>query len=139
LLSDGKGPAEEERVTAFALAALDRGESPIVTSSSDGRAASAVLPSAVAYDRIGGGLGCILDKIVKRSGVRRAEVAGADTLRIAVEVMGSTAMTALAPTTQGAPICRAHAKAPHLDGLEVAIKDGQTGRLSFFGQVKDGH
>ena len=43
-----------------------------------------------------------------------------------------------APLAPGAPLCRAHADDPALDGLELALKGGQVGRDDFFQAAKAG-
>jgi uncharacterized protein YgbK (DUF1537 family) len=131
------GAAAEAAAISAACDALDQGSIPIVTSANV-NFSSASHSTETINDRIGSALGRILDAIVARTGIRRAVIAGGDTSGIAVQTLGITALTALAPTLPGAPICRAYANAAHLDGLELALKGGQMGGVGYFGHVRDG-
>ena len=48
------------------------------------------------------------------------------------------ALTAIAPLDPGSPLCRAHAPANGLDGLEIALKGGQVGCPDFLVAVRQG-
>jgi uncharacterized protein YgbK (DUF1537 family) len=99
--------------------------------------ASSTLPGTV-NDRIGDGLGRLLDRVLRKSGVRRAVIAGGDTSGHASLALGIYALTALAPVATGSPLCRAHSDDPVHDGLEIALKGGQVGAPDFFCAVKRG-
>lgn len=109
--------------------------------------ASGVAP-AVANDRIGAGLGQILDRVLRTAELRRAVISGGDTSGHAALRLGVYALTAIAPLAPGAPLCRAHADLPaepdratdrpaH-EGLELALKGGQVGDPDFFLAAKNG-
>jgi uncharacterized protein YgbK (DUF1537 family) len=66
-------------------------------------------------------------------------VAGGDTSSHAVRQLGIESLTYAGPTTPGAPLCKCHASANSLDGLELVLKGGQMGPENFFGIVKDNH
>ena len=138
-----------------ALAALSEGEDPIVlTAEGPDDPAVAALRSAVetsradlttVNDRIGAGLGEILDRIVCTARLSRAVISGGDTSGHATLRLGVYALTAIAPLAPGAPLCRAHADVsradcdqPGHDGLELALKGGQVGSADFFVAAKDG-
>jgi len=96
-------------------------------------------------DRVPGGgetlgrrLGLLLRELVLRSGVRRAVVAGGDTATHAIRQLGVYALTFMAPTAPGAPLCRAHSDHAPLDGLELALKGGQVGPYDYFDVVRRG-
>lgn len=137
-----------------ALAALGEGEDPLVFTASgpDDPAvagfrsaveASGVTPATV-NDRIGAGLGQVLDRVLRTAVVRRAVISGGDTSGHAALRLGVYALTAVAPLAPGAPLCRAHADAPAegsrsaLEGLELALKGGQVGDPDFFLAAKNG-
>ncbi len=106
------------------------------------RLATALATSRIAaedvQERIGTGLGIILDRLVSESGVRRVVVAGGDTSGRAASLLGIDALTAIAPLAPGAPLCRAHAERTDRDGLEIVLKGGQVGSPDFFMSAKLG-
>lgn len=136
------------RATERALAALAEGRDPLVfTARGPDDPAVAALRSAIeangpgaeaVNDRIGAGLGLVLGRVVREAGLRRAVIAGGDTSGHAALRLGVYALTATAPLAPGAPLCRAHADDPALDGLELALKGGQVGRPDFFPAAKAG-
>ncbi len=83
-------------------------------------------------------LGKELRGLLLASGLRRAVVAGGDTSTHAVKQLGLRALTFAAPLVPGAPLCKGHAKASPLDGLELVLKGGQIGPENFFAWVRDG-
>ncbi|SEL46587.1 Uncharacterized conserved protein YgbK, DUF1537 family [Roseovarius azorensis] len=82
--------------------------------------------------------GTIFRDTLHRSGLTRAVVAGGDTSGGITGGLGLFALTALAPITPGAPLCRAHAENPKFDGLEIVLKGGQMGDKDFFEHVRKG-
>lgn len=83
-------------------------------------------------DRIGAGLGRLLDTIMTRASLRRGVIAGGDTSGHAALAMGIFALTAQNPIAPGAPLCRAYSDDPARDGREIALKGGQMGQPNFF-------
>jgi ribulose-bisphosphate carboxylase large chain len=69
-------------------------------------------------------------------GVRRVVVAGGDTSGYVVRALGIQALEMAAPTTPGAPVCRAYA-ADALDGVQLILKGGQVGRDAFFVDARE--
>jgi 3-oxoisoapionate kinase len=139
---------EIERATGEALRALAAGQDPIVFSAAGpGDPAVAALRQAVAAsgsspetinDRIGAGLGRVLDAVVREARLERVVIAGGDTSGHAAAMLGIDALTAIAPVTPGSPLCRAHALDPARDGLQMALKGGQVGGDDFFCAVREG-
>lgn len=141
-----------------ALAALGEGEDPLVLTATgpddpavaDFRSAVEVsgMAPAAANDRIGAGLGQVLDRVLRTAALRRAVISGGDTSGHATLRLGVYALTAIAPLAPGAPLCRAHADAPSEpgragdrsahEGLELALKGGQVGTPDFFLAAKNG-
>lgn len=136
------------RAVERALTALSEGRDPLVyTAAGPDDPAVQVLRTAVATtgvaaetvnDRIGAGLGSILDRVLRESRLTRAVISGGDSSSHAASVLGVYALTAVAPIAPGSPLCRAHASDPALAGLEIALKGGQVGRPDFFCAVKEG-
>jgi uncharacterized protein YgbK (DUF1537 family) len=93
-------------------------------------------PIAEVNDRIGAALGDILNILVRRAGLRRVVISGGDTSSLAASRLGIDALTAFAPLAPGAPLCRAHSTDRAIDGLEIALKGGQTGTPDFFSIVR---
>ncbi len=89
-------------------------------------------------ERFGAALGVQLRRLVVESGVRRVLIAGGDTATHAVKQLELDALTFVAPLVAGVPLCRGHATASPLDGLELALKGGQMGAEDFFAQVRAG-
>jgi 3-oxoisoapionate kinase len=141
-------PQAEAHAVAACRAALTEGRDPLVHTArgpDDARVARlaevravAGIDAETANARIGAALGCILARVVKETGVRRAVISGGDTSGHACRELGLFALTALAPTIPGAAIFRAHCDAPAFDGLELALKGGQMGGEDYFGRVRDG-
>jgi uncharacterized protein YgbK (DUF1537 family) len=82
--------------------------------------------------------GAIFDQVLKRTGVRRAVVAGGDTSSHAGQQLGLYALTFRTPMAPGAPICCGYSDDRERDGLEIVFKGGQCGRDSFFESVRQG-
>ena len=136
------------RATQEALRALSDGSNPLVfTATGPNDTSVAALRQAVVTagvstesvnDRIGSGLGRILDAVVREAKLRRVVISGGDTSSHAVSMLGIDALTAIAPVAPGSPLCRAHSTDPARDGLQIALKGGQVGGDDFFCAVRDG-
>jgi 3-oxoisoapionate kinase len=140
--------SELAHATERALAALGEGRDPLVyTALGPDDTAVRALRNAIATagasasmvnDRIGAGLGLILNRVVREGRLRRAVIAGGDTSGHAASVLGIYALTALAPIAAGSPLCRAHTSDAAFVGLELALKGGQVGAPDFFCAVRRG-
>jgi 3-oxoisoapionate kinase len=136
------------RAAERALAAIAEGHDPLVYTAAgpDDPAVSALreaittagLAAETVNDRIGAGLGRILDRVLRKARLRRAVISGGDTSGHAASTLGIYALTAMAPIAPGSPLCRAHTNDPVLAGLEIALKGGQVGAPDFFCAVKRG-
>ncbi len=146
---DARAWADEiDRATKAALAELSAGRDALVHSAAgpDDPAVAAfttaVQTSGIAVetfnDRIGEGLGLILDRILDATRLPRVVISGGDTSGRAASLLGIDALTAIAPLAPGAPLCRAHAQRADRDGLEIALKGGQVGAADFFVKARDG-
>ena len=85
-----------------------------------------------------GVLGSLLLELIRRSGVRRALVAGGDTSSHAVRRLGMEALTFAGLLSPGAPLCRGYSSDPLVDGLELVLKGGQVVPPEFFEMVRTG-
>ena len=136
------------RAADRALAAIGEGKDPLVfTAAGPDDPAVADMASAieasgqsagVINDRVGAGLGRLLDRVVGEAALTRAAIAGGDTSGHAALEMGIYALTALAPVAPGSPLCRAYSDKPAHARLEIALKGGQIGAPDFFCAVKRG-
>ena len=139
---------ETGRATEAALTALGSGRDALVHS-----AAGPDDPSVAAFrtavemsnqlveavnERVGVGLGAILDGILAKTRLPRAVISGGDTSGRAASMLGIDALTAIAPLAPGSPLCRAQAARADRDGLEIALKGGQVGAPDFFLAAKNG-
>jgi uncharacterized protein YgbK (DUF1537 family) len=89
-------------------------------------------------DRIGSGLGRILDDILRETSIRRVVIAGGDTSGHAAHQLGIYALTALAPISPGSPLCRAHRESESTGEFEISLKGGQVGQNNFFSVARSG-
>lgn len=112
-------------------------DDPAVASLKTAIAASGASAEAV-NERMGTGLGTILDAILFKSRLTRAVISGGDTSGRAASMLGIDALTAIAPLAAGSPLCRAYASRFDRDGLEIALKGGQVGAPDFFVAAKRG-
>lgn len=92
--------------------------------------------------RLGRQQGAILGEILERTDIQRACVAGGDTSSHATPELDARALEAIAPVGPGAPLCRIASSRSTFDGLEIALKGGQTGTRNdapdYFGVVREG-
>ena len=133
---------ETERAIAAALQAVGTGRSPLVFTAAgpdDERVSvfrtaieASRIPISVVNDRIGSALGNILNALIRQTGLRRVVISGGDTSGQAASRLGIDALSAVAPLSPGVPLCRAHSPDAAIDGLEIALKGGQTGTPDFF-------
>lgn len=114
---------------AAALAALRDGRSPLVATS---RGANA--PDA--NPDLGSGLGRLLDRLIRESGVSRTVIAGGDTSSHGARALGLTALTAETPIAPGAALLHGHRRSG--PPIELVLKGGQMGPPDFFARVRDG-
>ncbi|HXJ41574.1 MAG TPA: four-carbon acid sugar kinase family protein [Bryobacteraceae bacterium] len=89
-------------------------------------------------ETLGRHLGTLLREVIRRTGIRRAAVAGGDTASHAVRQLGIDALTFAGPLAPGSPLCRASSSDPAIDGLEITLKGGQVGSTEFFDVVRKG-
>jgi uncharacterized protein YgbK (DUF1537 family) len=83
-------------------------------------------------------MGNLLRKLITERGVRRVVIAGGDTSSHAVQQLGLNALTFIASTQPGAPLCLCHADDAAMNGLEIILKGGQVGTPNFFELVRTG-
>jgi 3-oxoisoapionate kinase len=88
---------------------------------------------------LGGAMGRIARELLTRTSLRRLVIAGGDTSSYATQELGLYALEMKAELTPGAPLCRAHSDDPRVDGLEIALKGGQMGKVDYFGLARGGY
>ncbi|SAK53210.1 HPr kinase [Caballeronia hypogeia] len=140
--------AETERVVEIAARAVAQGISPLVFSAEgpddpavtgfDGIAANAGLNRAEAARRVGETLAEVMRRLLDRAPLRRVVVAGGDSSGEVASKLGIAALSVAAGMAPGSPLCRAWSDDPARDGLEIVLKGGQIGGVSFFGEVRAG-
>jgi 3-oxoisoapionate kinase len=77
-------------------------------------------------------LGEVVDAIVRAHRLRRLVLSGGDTSSRVTQVLAPDALEIRARLAPGAPLCRLLSSAPHLQGLELALKGGQMGAADYF-------
>lgn len=132
LLDERGGAAAAESAVAQAVSHLRAGRSTILYSAL-GPLGSNTLPCGEALGRQAGAL---LRRILSQAPVPRVVLAGGDTSTHAVMQLGVHALTWAASLEPGAPLCRAHAQARRIDGLQLVLKGGQVGGDDFFERVR---
>ena len=78
------------------------------------------------------GLGGVVDAIARRHRLRRLVLSGGDTSSRITQVLAPEALEIRARLAPGAPLCAVLSSAPHLQGLELALKGGQMGGADYF-------
>ena len=126
--------AEEDRLIAAATAALGAGGRSVIHSAQGPLGETA----PAAGDTLGAALGRVTHAVILRTGLQRILFAGGDTSSHGVAQLGIDALTWAAPVERGAPLVRAHAVDPAIDGLELVLKGGQMGGERFFETVRTG-
>jgi uncharacterized protein YgbK (DUF1537 family) len=81
---------------------------------------------------LGEALGEVILLVVRSTQVRRVCVAGGDTSSYAARALGIESLEMICPRAPGAPLCRANAADPVVDGLELNFKGGQVGGPDYF-------
>lgn len=127
--------ADRHQLVSSALDLLASGKSVVIYSALGPHQLSGTLTG----ENLGRYLGGLLLELVRRSGVRRAVIAGGDTASHAASQLGVRALTFAAPLAPGVPLCRAHSDDPAMDGFELALKGGQVGGTDFFRQATKGN
>ena len=83
-------------------------------------------------------LGEVVDAIVRARPLRRLVLSGGDTSSRVTQVLAPEALEIRARLAPGAPLCRLLSGAPHLQGLEMALKGGQMGAADYFVKALEG-
>jgi uncharacterized protein YgbK (DUF1537 family) len=147
-LNPQEADAEIARLVNSALASIAQQISPLVFSAEgpddpsvlnfEATASAAQMSKSDAAVRVGHVLAEIMRQILDGSNIRRIVVAGGDSSGAVGSHLGIRALTVQAGMAPGVPLCRAWSDDPQRDGLEVALKGGQLGAPSFYGQVRSG-
>ncbi|MBV9391372.1 MAG: hypothetical protein JOY96_05710, partial [Verrucomicrobia bacterium] len=138
LLSSESAKAEMQKVGAATEDNLAKGRSVVIYSASGPEDRSIVDGSPHIRNLLGKWQGELLKNALRRTGVRRVCVAGGDTSGMVSRQLRISALEMVLPIAPGAPLCKAHADDLAIDGLEVALKGGQNGGVSYFEQVRKG-
>lgn len=87
---------------------------------------------------LAGAQGKILKSLLKQISVKRVVSAGGDTSGYIAQELGIYALETLMPIAPGVPLCTAHAHDNHFDGLQIAMKGGQNGKIDYFASIVNG-
>jgi 3-oxoisoapionate kinase len=88
---------------------------------------------------LGTRLGQIAREILQAVPLRRLLLSGGDTSSYVTKVLAPDALVVAARLAPGAPLCRFVPGDAQIDGLEVALKGGQMGDVSFFEKARRGN
>lgn len=100
---------------------------------------SSQLDSTELSRRIGTAQGHIFKETLRRTGVKRAIVAGGDTSGHVMQQIEAFALTWRAPAAPGSPLCTVHSDVSDFTDLQIVLKGGQVGQRDFFERVRAGH
>ncbi len=132
LLDADSGAATADTAVDEAVSHLRAGQSTILYS-----ALGPLTPAAQPHgEALGRRAGALLRRILAQARVPRLVLAGGDTSTHAVAQLGVHALTWAASLEPGAPLCRAHADSPDVDGLRLVLKGGQVGGDDFFERAR---
>lgn len=139
---------EIEGLVQHAAQAVARGVSPVIYSAKgpddpavlgfEGEAQRAGLDKAQASERVGLALAEVMRRLLDRTALRRIVVAGGDSAGAVASHLGVQAFAVAAGMAPGVPLYRAWSDQARRDGLEIALKGGQLGLASFYGDVRAG-
>ncbi|CAG4924480.1 four-carbon acid sugar kinase family protein [Paraburkholderia gardini] len=79
----------------------------------------------------------LVRRVVMSMTLRRICIAGGDTSSFAVQALGGWGLSYIGAIAEGVAMCRLHADAEELDGIEIALKGGQMGGIDFFERLLD--
>jgi 3-oxoisoapionate kinase len=124
---------------AMVTALLRAGKSVLVDTSGTAPAALTQTP-AKDFDpaALASVCGAWLNRLLQQCPVNRLGIAGGDTSSHAVQALGAWGLSYLRPICPGVALCRLHSDAPHLDGMELALKGGQMGPPDYFELLRNG-
>ena len=147
-LDAAQAEQEIERLVALAVDAISRNVSPVIYSARgpddpavtgfDALVQRAGCDKGQATERIGMALAEVMRRLLDHTHLRRIVVAGGDSSGAVASHLGVQAFTVAAGMAPGVPLCRAWSDNPRRDGLEIALKGGQLGAVSFYGDVRAG-
>lgn len=147
-LNPQQAEQEIERLVALAADAVSRNVSPVIYSARgpddpavtgfDALVQRVGCEKAQGTERIGMALAEVMRRLLDRTNLRRIVVAGGDSSGAVASHLGVQAFTVAAGMAPGVPLCRAWSDNPRRDGLEIALKGGQLGAVSFYGDVRAG-
>ncbi|NKB65860.1 MAG: four-carbon acid sugar kinase family protein [Candidatus Latescibacteria bacterium] len=146
LVDSERAPAAIAAAVEAALDVLAQGRSPLLHTARGGQDArigqTAARLRQMGYSDLdiklhsgalfGRALGGILQGVLQSRPLSRAVIAGGDTSAYVARQVGIEALEVVGPMAPGSPLCRVHAAAPPLDGMEITFKGGQVGRDDFF-------
>lgn len=84
-------------------------------------------------------LGYLVQDILKACPLKRLVVSGGDTSSQVTKILDPDALVIKSLISPGAPLCQVYSHAPHLAGLEIALKGGQMGDQDYFVKTLRGH
>ena len=148
LIDDARRDAEQARLKQAALAALERGQSPIIYSACgpDDPAIPRLrefidrqgLNRSASLALLGGLQGELLRDLMTSSSVRRVVIAGGDTSGEVMQALDLSALQVKARLFPGAPLCQGYADLNSEPIVEIALKGGQMGDENYFDLARQG-
>lgn len=83
-------------------------------------------------------LGKTTRRVLAGQKLERLIIAGGDTSSYTARELGIQALEMIAPLVKGAPLCRTYAKDSPVDGMEINLKGGQVGDITYFVDLQKG-
>ena len=118
------GLAILENDTSVILYAARGPDDPAIDETKD-RADELGISNTTLRARLGDEQGLITRRLLEKTGIKRACVAGGDTSGHVANQLDISALEYLSPVGPGSPLCRSRSANPRFDGVEIALKGGQ--------------
>ena len=148
LVDPEQSKREEDRIFQQSISALEKGqdlmiysaigpEDPMIEQTKKALKAHGLESDSVSQ-QLGKVQGDILKRLIAKHGKIRTVVCGGDTSGHVARALGIKALETLMPIAPGAPLCYAHADDQAFDGLEISLKGGQNGSVTYIESIKEG-
>jgi uncharacterized protein YgbK (DUF1537 family) len=148
LIDPAKKESERNRLITQAEGSLREGASvilytalgpddPMIPATKE-KAKSLRMSAGIVGEVLGTQQGIVLKEILKRTGLKRAAVAGGDTCGHVMKQLSIYVLEFIIPLGIAAPICRASSYDPEFDQMEIALKGGQLGNIDYFPSLRGG-
>jgi len=138
---------EERRIVAVCRDRVDAGQSVVVHTcmgaddpridALDARVGGEARLTPELHDDLGHALGRVTAEVLRLTGLRRVAVAGGDTSGRVLAHLRVGALVLDTASVDRDPVCYIRSDDTDMDGVQVALKGGQTGGVHYFTDIRD--